>query len=300
MAKKIEKVGHEVNGIAIEQRVTDGFINATAMCVAHDKEINDWFRLKITFELFSVLAARTGIILNTADSRDLGLVKLSATKYGEIYPGLIFIKRGSPDRGGGVWLHPDLAIQLAQWCSPAFALQVSRWVRELMMKSQASAPSQSDTDRVRYRDNLKNDARVRMCNEVRKYLEKIRRYDDDNYRGMYFASVHDAINRAITGETAQQMRERLSGLLGRKVSDGELIRDYFPALELQRYISMCEATANYMMKADLQPLAAVEEASMFVLPAGYSPEKIDFEEHINLSRQRIAEFLSGESGQLSR
>jgi hypothetical protein len=30
-----------------------------------------------------------------------------------------------------LWIHPDLAIQLAQWISPIFALQVSKWIREL-------------------------------------------------------------------------------------------------------------------------------------------------------------------------
>ena len=32
---------------------------------------------------------------------------------------------------GIVWIHPDLAIQLAQWISPPFALQVSKWIRTL-------------------------------------------------------------------------------------------------------------------------------------------------------------------------
>ena len=33
----------------------------------------------------------------------------------------------------GSWIHPDLAIQLAQWISPMFSLQVSRCVRELAL-----------------------------------------------------------------------------------------------------------------------------------------------------------------------
>ena len=34
---------------------------------------------------------------------------------------------------GGSWIHPDLAVQLAQWISPMFALQISKWIRELSM-----------------------------------------------------------------------------------------------------------------------------------------------------------------------
>jgi len=36
-------------------------------------------------------------------------------------------------RYGGSWIHPDLAIQLAQWISPQFAIKVSRWMRELLL-----------------------------------------------------------------------------------------------------------------------------------------------------------------------
>ncbi len=34
--------------------------------------------------------------------------------------------------GGGIFAHPDIAIQFAQWCSPAFALWVSRQIRHLL------------------------------------------------------------------------------------------------------------------------------------------------------------------------
>jgi len=30
----------------------------------------------------------------------------------------------------GTYVHPDVAVNLAQWCSPKFAVAVSRWVRE--------------------------------------------------------------------------------------------------------------------------------------------------------------------------
>jgi hypothetical protein len=44
---------------------------------------------------------------------------------------LIDAKKGGND--SGLWVHPDLAIQLAQWISPMFSLKVSRWMRELAM-----------------------------------------------------------------------------------------------------------------------------------------------------------------------
>ncbi|MBD0266103.1 MAG: KilA-N domain-containing protein, partial [Tolypothrix sp. Co-bin9] len=257
---KIQKVCRSVNGIAVEQRVADGFINGTAMCVAHNKEIKFWLRNKETFSLFAELAQVEGIKTNVIIIPDSDIVKLSVKKYGEIFPQLICGKPGSPENGGGTWLHPDLAIQLAQWCSPAFAIQVSRWVREWMTTGQNPIWVQADLDRVVYRDTLKDESRRRMTNQVKIYLQQIKKYDDQKYRGIFFAKVHDSINIAVTSETAKQMRVRLSEILGREVKESELIRDYFPALHLTRYISVCEAGANFMIRDDLHPISAIERA----------------------------------------
>ncbi|HBQ98521.1 MAG TPA: hypothetical protein DD761_08410, partial [Cyanobacteria bacterium UBA11691] len=118
------------NGAIIEQRPKDGFINGTAMCQAQEKEIKLWFQNKETFELFRELARQEGINSNRKNSRQPDTARLSATKYVKMFPGLIISKRGGFDVGGGTWLHPKLAIALAQWCSPTFALQVSDWVMQ--------------------------------------------------------------------------------------------------------------------------------------------------------------------------
>ena len=81
------------------------------------------------------------------------------------------------------------------------------------------------------------------------------------------------------------MKSRLAKLLGHDVKDNELIRDYFPALMLQRYISICEATANLIIEGQ-DPLDAVERARKIVLARGYVPQKIDFVESIKFVRQR--------------
>lgn len=286
---KNQRISRNVNGITVEQRVTDGFINGTAMCVAHGKKINDWFGNDETIELVEALATDLGLSIKDGISRNSGVMEVSAA-----YPQLVISKRGSPENGGGTWLHPDLAIQLAQWCSAPFAIQVSRWVREWMTTGQNPVWSQADIDRVQYRDALKDEARLRMTNQVKIYLEQMRRYDDKKYRGIYFAKVHDGLNTLITSETSKQMRLRLSQLLGREVKECELIRDYFPAIVLQRYISMCEAAANLMIREDLQPLLAVERAAEIVLPANYLPAPIDFVEHIKLVRYRVAALSSGQ------
>lgn len=258
-------IAHTFNRSEVHQRVADGYINLNQMADAAEKRIDNWTRLQETTSL-----------LREFESDSL---------YQGVQP-LITIE----GRGGGTWAHPDIAIQFAQWCSPAFALQVSRWVRQWLTTGRSPL---ADIDRAGLRVGLKDDSRLRMTDQVKVYLEQIERYDDKKYRGIFFAQVHDAINIAITGETAKQMRDRLSALLGRAVKQDELIRDYFPSEVLQRYISMCEASANFMIREELQPLTAVERSAEIVLYAGYRPTPINFVEHIKFVHQRL---ITGQGG----
>ena len=258
-------IPHSFNNTQVTQRVTDGYINLNQMAQATGKRIDNWLRLDQTRELIEEF--------DSSDSSDL-----------RNRPQAIITLKGGTGGGGGTWAHPDIAIQFAQWCSPSFALQVSRWVREWMTTGRNPL---ADIDRVGLRSELKDDARLRMTDQVKVYLEQIRRYDDKHYRGSFFAKVHDAINIAITTETSKQMRNRLSNTLGKKVKEKELIRDYFPSLILNKYISLCETSANLMLKRELHPLTAVEKASELVLPASYVAKPIDFVEHIKFVRARL-------------
>ena len=290
---KNQKISRDVNGITIEQRVTDGFINGTAMCVAYSKDVSDWLKTDETWELVTALAE--DLRIEPVQSKNHKSGNSVFTRVSATYPSLVIVRRGSPENGGGTWLHPDLAIQLAQWCSAPFAIQVSRWIREWMTSGQNPILVTDDVDRLTSRTALKDDARLRMTAQVKIYLEQIKRYDDTKYRGMFFAQVHDSINCAVTGETAKQMRVRLSQILGKNIKESELIRDYFPTLDLQRYIALCEASANFMLRENLHPLTAVERAAEIVLPASYIPSSIDFTENISSVRGRLITLLSGQT-----
>ena len=103
-----------LNNVTIVSRITDNYINATQLCKAGNKKFNDWFRIDTTKILISTLEGETGIPASQ----------------------LVDIKKGNSfDFEQGSWIHPDLAIQLAQWLSPKFALQVSKWIRTLFSNS---------------------------------------------------------------------------------------------------------------------------------------------------------------------
>ena len=266
----IQKIVRTFDGSIVEQRVADGYINLNQMADATGKRVDNWLRLQETRELIAEFDIQQRS--NPSDLRDL-IPAIEA-------------KRG---QGGGTWAHPHIAIQFAQWCSPAFALQVSRWVTEWMTTGRNPL---ADIDRVTLRDGLKDRTRLEMTDQVKRYLEDIKRYDDQKFRGRYFAQVHDAINIAITGETAKQMRDRLSIDLGKIVKDSDLIRDYFPTDYLHTYISLCQTTANVMFNEGLEPIAAVEKAVEYTLSRFYRPTPIDFVEHIKSVRRRLGDSSS--------
>jgi hypothetical protein len=119
---EMNNIGGEINlnGITILSR-EDGFINATALCKAGGKKFNDWYRLETTIELIKILTENlmSGIpdITNNLENTEFNFTTVEITK----------------GRYGCSWVHPDLAVQLAQWISPTFSLQVSKWIRELSL-----------------------------------------------------------------------------------------------------------------------------------------------------------------------
>ena len=103
---ELQLVDHEYGGETIRQRESDGFINATAMCKAAGREYSRYRELKQTNEFLQALTL------------DLGLSEVQLTHRIGGAPG------GDP-RNQGIWVHPQVAINLAQWLSPKFAVQVS-------------------------------------------------------------------------------------------------------------------------------------------------------------------------------
>ena len=126
-----------LNDVIIVSRTEDNYINATQLCQAGNKKFNDWSRLQTTKELIKVLE---NDIKNEKINKDpnTGIPVLDfvtcnneAENETEIpVSQLLDVKIGGDH--SGTWVHPDLAIQLAQWLSPKFALQVSKWIRILL------------------------------------------------------------------------------------------------------------------------------------------------------------------------
>lgn len=58
---ELEFIPHKVEGDIINQRATDGYINATSMCKTANKNFADYYRLKSTHDFLTELSTDMGI-----------------------------------------------------------------------------------------------------------------------------------------------------------------------------------------------------------------------------------------------
>jgi len=124
------KVGHEI----IQQRAKDGYINATAMCRAAQREFKHYNENKTTKAFVAALSAEVGIPTTE----------------------LIQSLSGGTPELQGTWVHPQVAVHLAQWLSPEFAVKVSKWVFDWMSGTAPRQKAQLPYHIRRYVANAQN------------------------------------------------------------------------------------------------------------------------------------------------
>lgn len=110
MQQHLELIPHEAQGEIIYQRPKDGYINATAMCQAAERPWSRYWETTQAKEFAKELESDIGIPISE----------------------LIQSLKGGDPRLQGTWVHPQVAIHLAQWLSPEFAVKVSKWVFDWM------------------------------------------------------------------------------------------------------------------------------------------------------------------------
>jgi hypothetical protein len=127
-------VPHKVDGRLVEQRKLDGYINATAMCTAANRPWSRYWDVKASRDFAEELSADVGIPISEL---------------------IQSVKGGNPDRQG-TWVHPQVAIHLAQWLSPKFAVLVSKWVYDWISSGASPAESRLPFHVRRYVTNQRN------------------------------------------------------------------------------------------------------------------------------------------------
>ncbi len=98
-------------------RKEDGYVNAGRLCKAGNKLFSDWYRCNRTKEYLAILEKQ--------------FIKAGITT------SLIDNNKGKNRHG--TYVHPIVAINIAQWISPECDVSVSQWICELFTNGQANA-----------------------------------------------------------------------------------------------------------------------------------------------------------------
>lgn len=133
---ELNLIHHQANGSVIDQRAADGYINATAMCKAAGKQWGHYWEKESAQAFIDELSADIGQPIS---------ILVQSVKGGVIQ---------------GTWIHPQVAIHLAQWLSPKFAVQVSKWVYDWLSGKGALTPSAPAALPIHMRRYMANDAKV--------------------------------------------------------------------------------------------------------------------------------------------
>jgi prophage antirepressor-like protein len=139
------------SSISIPMR-DDGYINVTMLCKASGKDIKEWKKNKSSVDILNAFFSLGGI----PPSQLLNSTRVGKTQH--------------------TFAHPDIAIQIAQWCSPSFALQVSRWTRELLLFGKVEIGNEkSDKElehKLQERIKLLTEEKEEIINTSKKQLEE--------------------------------------------------------------------------------------------------------------------------------
>jgi hypothetical protein len=117
-------VSRSWNGTPISRRTTDGYVNATAMCRANGKQ---WSKYRESDRCQTYLDA-------LAETSEIRMFDLIESRQGQ---------------GGGTWVHPQVAVDLARWISAPFAVWMDGWFLESVQQAQSAPVETTAAPRLR-------------------------------------------------------------------------------------------------------------------------------------------------------
>ena len=146
----------------------DGYIYATGLCKAVNKKMYNWLRLKETKNLQKDVDKKLREKSDTQTRVSLEVYKGNTSKYSQ-----------------GTWIHPDLGLNLAQWCSTNFSAQVSKWLRELIFTGKVELGKEKSNEEIesKYQEIIKGlQTKLDQAENLVKSYDKSNKELDKKYR----------------------------------------------------------------------------------------------------------------------
>ena len=150
---------------------SDSWFNATIAADAFGKDLSNWVRSPETIEYIQEL--------NSVESTEF-----------------IITKKG---RNGGTWIHPDLTVLFARWCSVKFAVWCDQYMKASLQGRSA------DADKILSRKEAAIGAKVMFD-----MLKVSRDESGKETKSFHYANEAKLVNFALTGKFEPVDRDSLS------------------------------------------------------------------------------------------
>jgi KilA-N domain len=242
-------IQHDFSGKQINQLLEDteiagqiiskGFVNATSMCKANGKKINDYTRLKTTNAYIEALSRSTGIVA------DLLVINNES--------------KGTNDERG-TWVHVDIAIHLSMWLSPDFAV----WATQVLKRVINGEYSALTKEAQEAEDKLKELwEKIRSAGKVkrRQLTDAIQDWYVRNPSGtsrpewLMYAVTTNAIYKALWDMDAKQIEDFLG-------CERNQLRNFISADSLQELERSEANVSEYIDFDNIKPIDAVPLANI--------------------------------------
>ena len=159
-------ITRQFNGFNVRVRESDGYIHATDMCKIGKKRWAKYIENKTTKKFIEELSTS---------------VRISISE-------LIQSKQGGDSKLQGTWVHPHIAINLAQWISPIFAVKVSGWIARFISGDLTLADELVENANIN--SGKTNNITIKTDPKTGERLAFLQEFEKDNYQGHIDFLVH--------------------------------------------------------------------------------------------------------------
>lgn len=219
MQANLVKLAYEGHTITIRD---DGWFNATDAAAKFGREPYAWLTQREPAEYIATLASAMGNSAFLTEFNEIneldGVSAVSKSRLIRLVKktGLVVTKGGSPENGGGTWLHPKLAVAFARWLDTKFAIWCDLQIDSLIRNKQTWRQQRH--------------AAASGAKMLAMVLEERRKRDGKQTAAHHYMNEHLMLNELVTGERKGCDRDSassdtLDALAKLQIQDSMLILD---------------------------------------------------------------------------
>ena len=216
--------------------IPKGYVNATQMCKANNKRLDNWLRRKDIKELIDAYSKAP-----------------SDVRYPEIIP-----IDGSDYDFQGTWFSYELAINLTPWLSTEFAVWAARNLRYVIEGNFKALTPEAEEAQRKLQEiwaNLRSATKETfwfLADAIKWYYDENPRIED--YENQNYSEVFNCLNRGLFGKDSATIKKELG------ITKGKLNRDHFGTEALKRIEMIQRIAEAQVMHHGKRPKDAVKFA----------------------------------------